>query len=156
MKRVYTTANGKKINLDSLISQNDDTIAVGNMKVNARGDQLGPGGKVETNKNQVMQDYYKLNTPVAVNQPGQSRPKEVKKQLEDDWIEPEVVEQEVAEEPDQPKLRGSLADSIAKNKLKINQQIKQHLKKPDHNEFKERHTWQSKIRLIKNVDINLE
>jgi tagatose-1,6-bisphosphate aldolase non-catalytic subunit AgaZ/GatZ len=116
MKRVYTTANGKKINLDSLISQNDDTIAVGNMKVNARGDQLGPGGKVETNKNQVMQDYYKLNTPVAVNQPGQSRPKEVKKQLEDDWIEPEVVEQEVAEEPDQPKLRGSLADSIAKNK----------------------------------------
>jgi hypothetical protein len=86
------------------------------MKVNARGDQLGPGGKVETNKNQVMQDYYKLNTPVAVNQPGQSRPKEVKKQLEDDWIEPEVTEQEVAEEPDQPKLRGSLADSIAKNK----------------------------------------
>jgi hypothetical protein len=116
MKRVYTTANGKKINLDSLISQNDDTIAVGNMKVNARGDQLGPGGKVETNKNQVMQDYYKLNTPVAVNHPGQSRPKEVKKPLEDDWIEPEVVEQEVVQEPDQPKLRGSLADSIAKNK----------------------------------------
>ena len=116
MKRVYTTANGKKINLDSLISQNDDTIAVGNMKVNARGDQLGPGGKVETNKNQVMQDYYKLNTPVAVNQPGQSRTKEVKKQLEDDWIEPEVTEPEAAPEPEEPKLRGSLADSIAKNK----------------------------------------
>lgn len=119
MKRVYTTANGKKINLDSLISQNDETIAVGNMKVNARGDQLGPGGKVEANKNQVMQEYYKLNTPVAVNQPGQSKPKESKKPLEDDWIEPEGVDQAitaVAEEPEKPKLRGSLADSIAKNK----------------------------------------
>jgi hypothetical protein len=119
MKRVYTTANGKKINLDSLISQNDETIAVGNMKVNARGDQLGPGGKVEVNKNQVMQEYYKLNTPVAVNQPGQPKPKENKKPLEDDWIEPEGVDPEiaaVAQESEQPKLRGSLADSIAKNK----------------------------------------
>jgi hypothetical protein len=115
MKRVYTTANGKQINLDALIAQNESTIAVGNMKVNARGDQLGPGGRVETGKNQVMQDYYKLNTPVAVD--AAPTPTKKQKELEDDWIEPTVdtpVENEEDASPKKPLLRGSLADSVAK------------------------------------------
>ena len=59
MKKVYTTANGKQVNLDALISDNEQTIAVGNMKVNARGDKLGPGGKIEQTKEQIMKEYYK-------------------------------------------------------------------------------------------------
>lgn len=117
MKRVYTTANGKQINLDALISQNESTIAVGNMKVNARGDQLGPGGKIETGKNQVMQEYYKLNTPVAVDATP-TPPTKKQKHLEDDWVEPTVdTPVENAEESTnqkKPTLRGSLADSVAK------------------------------------------
>jgi hypothetical protein len=118
-KRVYTTANGKRINIDAIIAQNESTIAVGNMKVNARGDQLGPGGKVELTRDKIMQDHYKLNTPLAVDEPPQPRRREVKKDLVDDWVEPAVEEpQEVAVQPAQPvqpKLRGSLADSVAKN-----------------------------------------
>ena len=38
MKRVYRTANGKNIDIDSLILVNEQTIAVGNMNVNARGE----------------------------------------------------------------------------------------------------------------------
>ena len=57
MKLVYTTANGKKINIDAVIATNEDTIAVGNMRVNARGDQLGPGGVVEMSKSQVMRFF---------------------------------------------------------------------------------------------------
>ena len=116
MKRVYTTANGKQINLDALIAQNESTIAIGNMKVNARGDQLGPGGRVETGKNQVMQEYYKLNTPVAVDA-APTPPTKKSKELEDDWVEPTVestVENEEPASPKKPTLRGSLADSVAK------------------------------------------
>lgn len=117
MKRVYTTANGKQISVDALIAQNEDTIAVGNMKVNARGDQLGPGGKVEAKREQVMNDYYKLNTPVAVDVP--ATPHEVRKKpdLVDDWIEPvQTTAPVINEEPEEvkPALRGSLADSVAK------------------------------------------
>lgn len=120
MKRIYTTANGKKINIDSIIAQNEDTIAVGNMKVNARGDQLGPGGTVETPKSKVMSDYYKLNTPVAVDVPLEPAKRTVKKDLTDNWIEPvPQVQEETTEEQQEetPKLRGSLADAVSKNKL---------------------------------------
>jgi hypothetical protein len=120
MKRVYTTANGKRVSMDAIIAQNEDTIAVGNMKVNARGDQLGPGGAVETPKSKLMADYYKLNTPVAVDNPPVSHKKEVKKDLLDDWVEPAFVQENTTtpETPaeSKPKLRGSLADSVAKNK----------------------------------------
>jgi hypothetical protein len=124
-KRVYTTANGKRINIDAIIAQNESTIAVGNMKVNARGDQLGPGGKVETTRDKIMQDHYKLNTPIAVDEPPQPRRKEVKKDLVDEWVEPLVEEpQQITPEPVQPKLRGSLADSVAKNQPTIKPPVK--------------------------------
>lgn len=119
MKRIYSTANGKRINLDAIIAQNENTIAVGNMKVNARGDQLGPGGKVETTRDKVMAEHYKLSSPIATDSPPVSHKKVVKKELTDDWIEPVL---EVAPQPEvtdtaesKPVLRGRLADSVAKN-----------------------------------------
>lgn len=119
-KRVYTTANGKRVNIDAIIAQNETTIAVGNMKVNARGDQLGPGGKVEVTRDKVMQNHYKFNAPQAIDEPPQPRRREVKKDLVDEWVEPvveasEEISNEVQETPAQPKLRGSLADSVAKS-----------------------------------------
>ena len=62
MGRRYRTAQGKAVDLDGLILVNERTIAVGNMGVNARGDELGPGGTIVNTRNQVMDDYYKLNT----------------------------------------------------------------------------------------------
>jgi hypothetical protein len=35
------------------------------MKVNARGDLLGPGGVVNKSRNQVMDQHYKLHTPMV-------------------------------------------------------------------------------------------
>lgn len=114
MKKVVT-ANGKEISLDALIATHGDSIAVGNMKVNARGDQLGPGGKVQTPKDKIMANYYKLNTPVAVSDPRQARIQETQKDLSDEWIEP-VQPAESAKIKKEEKLRGSLADAISKNK----------------------------------------
>jgi hypothetical protein len=117
MKKVYTTANGKQINLDALIAQNENTIAVGNMKVNARGDQLGVGGKVEIPKEKLM----KINTPIAIDNPPTPHQVKKPKDLTDEWIEPTAKQEqeikETIETEEVPKLRGSLADAVSKTKL---------------------------------------
>lgn len=67
MKKAYRSALGKTIDMDNLRLANEETIAIGNMKVNARGDELGPGGKIVKTRNQVMDEYYRLNTPTATD-----------------------------------------------------------------------------------------
>lgn len=60
MKKVYTTAMGKQIDLDALRIANEETIAVGNMKVNGRGDELGPGGVIKSTRAELMEEHYRL------------------------------------------------------------------------------------------------
>ena len=57
-KKTYQTCQGKKIDMDTLRQRNELTPAVGNARVNARGDQLGPGGKIVKNRDEVLRDYY--------------------------------------------------------------------------------------------------
>jgi hypothetical protein len=57
-RKIYRTAQGKQIDLDLLIQRNELTPAVGNVRVNARGDELGPGGKIVKKREDVMNDYY--------------------------------------------------------------------------------------------------
>ena len=64
-KRIYRTSLGQEIDMDKLRLQNEEAIAIGNMKVNARGDDLGPGGAVVGTKKKAMADYYNLNTPMV-------------------------------------------------------------------------------------------
>jgi hypothetical protein len=117
-KRIYKTANGKRINIDAIVSQNEESIAVGNMRVNARGDELGPGGRVERTREKVMADYYKLNTPVATDRVPVPR-EEPKRDLVDDWVEPaaQPIEEKSQEQAQTKPLRGSLASSVARTQL---------------------------------------
>lgn len=57
-RKIYRTANGKQIDMDMLRQKNELTPAVGNAKVNARGDELGPGGKIIRPKEEILKDYY--------------------------------------------------------------------------------------------------
>ena len=43
---VYRTAQGKQIDMAALAAKNEKTRAVGNMKVNARGDTIDGFGKI--------------------------------------------------------------------------------------------------------------
>ena len=45
-RKQYRTMQGKPIDMDLLRQRNELTPAVGNARVNARGDELGPGGKI--------------------------------------------------------------------------------------------------------------
>jgi hypothetical protein len=69
MSNIRRTAQGKSIDIDSIRMTNEETIAIGNMKTNARGDELGPGGQIVKTKAEVMRDYYNLNSPVADDTP---------------------------------------------------------------------------------------
>jgi hypothetical protein len=56
---------GKQIDMEKLQMRNELLPAIGNMKVNARGDELGAGGKIVRTREQILQDYYK-NNPRAI------------------------------------------------------------------------------------------
>jgi hypothetical protein len=57
-KKLYKSANGKTIDMGSLALQNEMTRAVGNMKVNARGDLVDEHNRViSTKTDQVNQTY---------------------------------------------------------------------------------------------------
>ena len=49
---------GKQIDMDLLRKKNELTPAVGNARVNARGDELGPGGKIIKKREEVVKEYY--------------------------------------------------------------------------------------------------
>jgi hypothetical protein len=108
--KVYKTMRGKVVDMDLLQQRNELTPAVGNARVNARGDELGPGGKIIRKKEQLLKDYYKASAPqeTAKAEPEETfrQPKagvksntktraEQKieaaptKDLEDDWLEDE-------------------------------------------------------------------
>lgn len=119
---------GKSIDIDAIRLSNENAIAVGNMRVNARGDQLGPGGKVTQTRNQTMDQHYKIHTPMAstqqiheaqirnksqgvINKQGQAAPIP---QVDPDGLpfdEPLDATPVIEKAP----LRGNLADSIAKS-----------------------------------------
>jgi hypothetical protein len=52
---------GKEIDMEKLMRQNELMPAVGNMRVNARGDELGSGGQIVRRREEVVSDYYEQN-----------------------------------------------------------------------------------------------
>lgn len=58
-RKVYRSANGKEVDMEKLRNQNELTLAVGNARVNARGDEIGPGGKIIRKREDIMSEYYK-------------------------------------------------------------------------------------------------
>jgi hypothetical protein len=69
MGKVYRTAQGRELDIERLRLQNEMVPVVGNMKVNARGDQLGPGGKILKTREQVMDDHYRTRPDANTNIP---------------------------------------------------------------------------------------
>ena len=120
MANVRRTAMGDGIDMDMLRLANENTIAVGNMKVNARGDQLGPGGKVIKTRAQVMAEHHALNmsTQLATHDDEilESAPTQEFVQPTTNVLQPVAVDEPVAESesiPSYTKPRGSFAGAVA-------------------------------------------
>lgn len=57
-KIVHRTMQGKEIDIDQLRQKNEMTLAVGNVRMNARGDELGPNGKIIRKREDIVSEYY--------------------------------------------------------------------------------------------------
>lgn len=58
MTKTYKTAQGKTIDMQRLVLQNEKTRAVGNMNVNARGDLLDDHNNVISSKPEQVNRQY--------------------------------------------------------------------------------------------------
>jgi len=94
-RKVHRSANGKIVDMDLLRQRNELTPAVGNARVNARGDQLGAGGKIVRKKEELLKDYYQSNPgvieeqSVAKNQPTAAEAAEWEEDDEGNFIQRE-------------------------------------------------------------------
>ena len=57
-KKQHRSMRGKTVDMDLLRKRNELTPAVGNARVNARGDELGPGGKIIKKREDVVAEHY--------------------------------------------------------------------------------------------------
>lgn len=135
MAKIYTTALGKSIDIDALKTAQEENIAVGNMKVNGRGDKLSAGGKVHETRNQIQDNYHKLNTPTpqefssgasakAGAKVTQGQPAPIAKPTQQVNIPETVTEiQQTTVDDPVPSMRSSLAASLAKPAVVKQEQI---------------------------------
>lgn len=49
---------GKEIDMAALALKNETVPAVGNGKLNARGDEIGPGGKIIRRREEIVDEFY--------------------------------------------------------------------------------------------------
>jgi len=71
-KEVYRSANGKPVDMGALRLKNEKTRAVGNMKVNARGDEINERGQVIRKKTEQVRNQYQrqVKTTQPSSKPG--------------------------------------------------------------------------------------
>lgn len=80
---------GKTVDIDLLRQRNELTPAVGNAKVNARGDQLGRGGEIVKKREELVREHNRTNAPVPDEIPVKKQSNTQEKDLVDDWEDPE-------------------------------------------------------------------
>jgi len=64
-RKVYKSMQGKIVDMELLAQKHELTPAIGNAKMNARGDELGPGGRIVRRREDILAAYYE-NNPNAV------------------------------------------------------------------------------------------
>lgn len=67
-RRVHRSMQGKIVDMELLASRNELAPAVGNAKVNARGDELGPGGLIVRRREDIVAEYYENNPQAVINE----------------------------------------------------------------------------------------
>ena len=124
MAKVYRTAKGQSLDIGSLLLQNENTRAVGNMNVNARGDKINSENKIIKSRNdQMSAQYAKVHKKerLAQDAPVYKNAKEAREAQQNVKEQPlseplvEEVPKQVVEEPAPQKVPTSgLAGAIAK------------------------------------------
>ena len=80
--KIYRTAQGKTVDLGTIMLQNEHVRAVGNMKVNARGDRLDSNNQVIETKSQQIQNQNNRTTTNVSSAPVHTSSKKAKKRVD--------------------------------------------------------------------------
>lgn len=127
MPSVYRTALGKQIDIDKIRLLNEDTVAIGNMRVNARGDSIDHTGQViESKDERVINSKQNKTYNTVVDEPvadsrAAVKPRQQNKENADLQYTIEKLQRELAEKDEQLKqtlgksLREAVADDIIVN-----------------------------------------
>jgi hypothetical protein len=129
--KIYKSAMGKPVDLGSLLLQNENVRAVGNMNVNTRGDVLDSNNQVVERKNRQVHRHYQKQTNVT-NEPVSTSARSAKAPAQDISVDlskfadlPEDNDVIVTKEPIvETPPKGGLAAAIARSR-----EVKQELDK---------------------------
>lgn len=98
---IYRSAMGQTIDMDKLRMMNEKQPAVGNMNVNARGDDIAPDGSIVKSRNQKMREHY--TEPLVKYNPGKRKQQAENRRAEQRARElaesQESIEDSIVDEP---------------------------------------------------------
>jgi hypothetical protein len=100
-RKQHVSLQGKAVDMDLLRQKNELVPAVGNVRVNARGDELGPGGKIIKKREEVMGDYYRDHPQAVPNE-------EAGVGVADMEMESTVVPKKVSKPKKEPKVEAKV------------------------------------------------
>ena len=117
-KKIYRSAQGKMVDLGALQLRNENIRAVGNQKVNARGDMIDSNNRPIVSRNQHVAKQYRKQVSNTANGPVASSAKDIEiplppEDFEDDFVPP--LTNKAPQKSSAPEAPGQgLAAAIAK------------------------------------------
>jgi len=105
----YRTAMGKSVDMAALTAKNEKTRAVGNMKVNARGDTIDAHGRILRTATTKVNDSYNKTVGNRSAQPVRNKPKPTPAKSDIDLSQLNELEREI---------EGNLEDELEIEKIK--------------------------------------
>lgn len=100
---MHRSYKGRMVDMDALARQHENTIAAGNMSVNARGDKIGPGGKVVEKAETLARKHHRTTTT----------------DVEETSLKPKADSLPFAERKQAPKKKPSKKESKVKNEIEL-------------------------------------
>lgn len=95
----HRSMRGKLIDMNLLQKKNELTPAVGNARMNARGDEIGKGGKIVRKREEVVKEYYNQQGVVKDSSgraQGKPQPTTEEQKLEQASLAEDLSEDELA------------------------------------------------------------
>jgi len=98
------SAKGKNVNMQALMIQNQHTVALGNARMNARGDILGKNGKIVKTREELAKEYNKtpankvVSVPLTKDVVQQVKTREIKEAT----ANAEVIKKQKQQQPKKP------------------------------------------------------
>ena len=121
-KKIYRSARGQAIDLQAVLGKNETVPALGNMNVNARGDEILSDGTIVKTREQVMREYHTMVPKEGAIPESAAHGIAMEDPYDESWIakpKEELIKEDpitMEEKIEEPKPTAGLAASVAASK----------------------------------------